>query len=127
MTLVEIVAQPPDDNNHTTWLARVDGGKHFPIASYVLEPGGEGGAATVNLIVAADQVSIGDLHHRPAEPERRNSPPMSTWGSPAPDPRANIPGWQLPPAAADAHRGGHRVTYTWPARLLALLGVRRFA
>ncbi len=128
MTSVELTPLPRDDDGRTLWLARVGNSVQFRVESYILEPDGDGGTQ-VNLVVAADRVTVGDPHTRTSEPDRRNRPPMGTWGAPGvPDPREQISGWTPPPATTDAHRGGeHRVTYTVPARILAFFGVRRFA
>jgi hypothetical protein len=83
----------------------------LPIDSYVAEPGTDG-RLIVSLAVFADSLQIGvpprrtDLEQTRRLEQPRNQPPVSTWGDPSkPDPRANIPGWQPPPARADAGRG----------------------
>lgn len=94
-----------------TYTATV-AGITLPIDSYVAEPGPDG-RLVVSLAVYADSLQIGvpptrrpDLESTRVMPANRNEPPLSTWGDPtAPDPRRNIPGWQPPPAGADAGRG----------------------
>ncbi|BAL87296.1 hypothetical protein AMIS_20760 [Actinoplanes missouriensis 431] len=105
MTSVEIAYRPGDGG----YRAVVDG-RPLDIAAYVADPG-DGGKVMVSLIVAADALQVG-IPPRQLAPERRNQPPMTTWGNPdLPDPRANVPGWQPTPSAAEAgraHTGEHR-------------------
>ncbi len=113
------------------YVATVDG-ITVPVAGYVAEPG-ENGKVLVSLIVAADQLSVGIPPARHAEtlPDRRNHPPVSTWGNPnTPDPRANVPGWTPPPASADAGRGRtgeHRLVGETTRVLRNLFRARRLA
>jgi hypothetical protein len=86
-------------------------GISLPIDSYVAEPGPDG-KLVVSLAVYADSLQIGvpprrsNLEQTRVIETPRNEAPLSTWGDPnTPDPRRNIPGWQPPPAGADAGRG----------------------
>lgn len=85
-------------------------GISLPIDSYAAEPGPDG-KLVVSLAVYADSLQIGqpparDRLEQTRVMDRPNQAPISTWGDPSrPDPRANIPGWQPPPAGADAGRG----------------------
>lgn len=94
MTEVHIV---PGGEGSAGYTATIDG-LTLPIAAYTAEPG-DSGQVVVALLVAADALQVGIPPAR-KQPERRNEPPLSTWGNPnIPDPRANIPGWQ-PPAVS---------------------------
>jgi hypothetical protein len=98
MTSVEITYRPGEGG----YRAVVDG-QPLAIASYVADPGDEG-KVMVSLIVAADSLQIGIPPRQPVQAERRNQPPVTTWGDPnAPDPRSNVPGWV--PAHAEDNRG----------------------
>lgn len=106
MTAVQIM--PGGDGG--TFVATV-AGITLPIDSYVAEPGTDG-RLIVSLAVFADSLQVGMAPARRSDPEQTrilekpNQAPISTWGDPSkPDPRANIPGWQPPPARADAGRG----------------------
>ena len=105
MTAVQVL--PDDGGGFTATVAGIS----LPIDSYVAEPGPDG-RLVVSLAVYADSLQIGVPPRRPdldttRRIERpRNEAPVSTWGDRSkPDPRANIPGWQPPPARADAGRG----------------------
>ncbi|GGN39447.1 hypothetical protein FHR83_006716 [Actinoplanes campanulatus] len=106
MTAVQIMPGGEGSAGYIATLAGVS----LPIDSYAAEPDAEG-RLIVSLAVFADSLQIGVPPRRSdLESTRRmetpNQPPVSTWGDPRqPDPRANIPGWQPPPARADAGRG----------------------
>jgi hypothetical protein len=126
MTAVQIV--PDGAGGYTATVA----GTPIRVDAYAAEPD-ENGRVLVSLVVAADQLTVGIPPARHADPtqERRNQPPPSTWGNPdVPDPRANIPGWQPPPLAADAGRGnpaGHRHAGERMQRILGRVGSWRAA
>ncbi len=105
MTAVQIQPGGEGSAGYTATIA----GTAVHIDSYAAEPD-KNGRLVVLLSVYADSLQIGIPPRRGLEEtrvmEKPNQPPVSTWGDTSkPDPRANIPGWQPPPARADAGRG----------------------
>lgn len=85
------------DRMQQGWKARIAGAE-FPVVTYSVEPGGEGGSALVSLLVSAGSVQVGDPSTGAVPPQVRpaveEKPTVPVWGAPGkPDPREAIPGW----------------------------------
>jgi hypothetical protein len=85
------------DRMRQGWKARINGAE-FPVVTFSVEPGGEGGNALVSLLIPADAVQVGDPSTGAAPPQVRpaveEKPTVQVWGSGGtPDPRESIPGW----------------------------------
>jgi hypothetical protein len=85
------------DRMRQGWKARINGAE-FPVVTFSVEPGGEGGNALVSLLIPADAVQVGDPSTGVAPPQVRpaveEKPAVSTWGAKTADPRESIPGWK---------------------------------
>lgn len=85
------------DRMRQGWKARIAGAE-FPVVTFSVEPGGDGGSALVSLLIPADSVQVGDPSTGAAAPQVpaavEEKPSLQVWGAPCgPDPRESIPGW----------------------------------
>lgn len=97
---VELI-RPVEDGELVS--ARINGAEPIPVLDYALTPAGEGGSLALNLVLPIDSLTVGE---RPAADVAADCPSLvrpvpvdeqkvtQVWGSPTPDPRESIPGWQ---------------------------------